>query len=105
MRQFNRAKPETAVQRLKSRTDLPPFDSAEPRKSAVKPREHSSGFIRSVNDKRLLLLAQEQQAQCMIDICISQKNARDRSIARCIAARLQSRRVFDLPWQIRRGVY
>src|SRR5438552_18262885 len=104
MRQFNRAKPETAVQRLKSRTDLPPFDSAEPRKSAVKPREHSSGFIRSVNDKRLLLLAQEQQAQCMIDICISQKNARYRSISRCFSSRLQTRRVIDLSWYISRAV-
>ena len=105
MWQFNRTKSDTAVQTLKIRTNLSPFDSAEPRESAVKPRERSSGFVRSVNDERLLLLAQEQQAQRMIDICIGQKNTCDRSVARCIAARLQSRGAFDLPGQIRRGVY
>ena len=103
--QFNRAKSDTAVETLKFRTDHPPFDSAEPRESAVKPRERSPGFVRSVNDERLLLLAQEHQAQRMIDICIGQKNTCDRSVARCIAAWLQSRRAFDLPGQIRRCVY
>src|SRR5215472_1654757 len=79
VRQFNRAKSHTVVQSLKIRFDLPPFDSAEPRESAVKPCERRSGFVRSVNDERLLLLAQEQQAQRMIDICVRQKNTCDRS--------------------------
>ena len=68
MRQVDRSKFDTAVQPLKIRTDLPPFDSAEPRERVVKPRERSSGFTRRVNDERLFLLAQEQQAQRMIDI-------------------------------------
>ena len=68
MRQVDRPTPDTAVQLLKIRTDLPPFDSAEPRERVVKPRERSSGFARRVNDERLFLLAQEQQAQRMIDI-------------------------------------
>ena len=68
MQQLDRPKPDTAVQSLKIRTDLPPFDSAEPRERVVKPRERSSGFVRRVNDERLFLLAQEQQAQRMIDI-------------------------------------
>src|SRR5215468_8552547 len=41
----------------------------------------------------------------MIDICIGQKNACDRSVARYVALWLQSRRAFDLLGQIRRGVY
>jgi hypothetical protein len=104
VQQFNRSKCQSGVQRLKFRSRRPPFDSAKPRQSAVKPRERSLGFVRSVNDDRLFLLAQEQQAQRMIDICIGQKNACDRSVARCIAARLQPRCAFDLPGQVRGGV-
>ena len=82
-----------------------PFDSAEARESAVKPCERSSCFVRSVNDERLFLLAQEQQAQSMIDICVGQKDTRDRSVPWTVAARLQFRRAFDLPGQIRGGIY
>ena len=89
---------------MKFRGYTTPFDSAEPRDRAVKPFERSSGLVRSVNDERLVLLAQEQQAQRMIDICVGQKNTCDRSVARCIAARLQPRRAFDLPGQVRGGV-
>src|SRR5882762_9195924 len=100
--QFNGSKCQVGVQRLKSRSHLPPLDSAEARENAVKPRERSSCFVSSVNDERLLLLAHEQQAQRMIDICVGQKNTCDRSVARSIAARLQRRRAFDLPGQVRR---
>ena len=103
--QFNRSKCQAGVQRLKFRSHRTPFDSAEARESAVKPCERSSCFVRSVNDERLLLLAQEQQAQRMIDICVGQKNTCDRSVARCIAVRLQMLRAFDLPGQVRRCVY
>src|SRR4029077_4405441 len=82
--QFNRSKCQAGVERLKFRSHRAPIDSAEPRESAVKPCERSSGFVRSVNDERLLLLAQEHQAQRMIDICIGQKDTCDRSVARCI---------------------
>ena len=66
--QFNRSKCQAGVQRLKFRSRRPPFDSAEARERAVKPCERSSGFVCRVNDERFLLLAQEQQAQRMIDI-------------------------------------
>src|SRR5512133_1883419 len=82
--QFNRSKCQAGVERLKFRSHRAPFDSAEPRQSAVKPRERSLGFVRSINDELLLLFAQEQQAQRMIDICVGQKNTGDRSVARCI---------------------
>jgi hypothetical protein len=39
VRQFDCPKGESAVQSLKIRTDFPPFDSAESRESAIKPRE------------------------------------------------------------------
>src|SRR5580765_4458759 len=51
--QFNRAKCQAGVHRLKFRSHRTPFDSAEPRESAVNPCEGSSGFVRSVNDERL----------------------------------------------------
>ena len=79
--QFDRSKRQAGVQRLKFRSRRTPFDPAEPRESAVKPCERSSCFVRSVNDERLFLLAQEQQAQRMIDICVGQKNTCDRSVA------------------------
>src|SRR5215204_6062902 len=73
-RQFNRSKCQAGVHNLKFRSHRAPFDSAEPGESAVKPCERSLGFSRSVDDERFLLLAQEQQAQRMIDICVGQKN-------------------------------
>jgi len=103
--QFNRSKCHAGVQRLKFRSHRTPFDSAEPRDRAVKPCQRSSGFVRGVNDKRFLLLTQEQQAQRMIDICVGQQNTCDRSVSRCIVARLQPRPPFDLQGQIRRCVY
>ena len=68
--QFYRSKCHAGAQRLKFGSHRPPFDSAEPHESAGKPSERSSGFVRSVNDERLLLLAQEQETQRMINICI-----------------------------------
>src|SRR6266480_917295 len=40
----------------------------------------------------------------MIDIRIRQENACNRTVARRVAARLQLRHDFDLPWQIRRCI-
>ena len=60
--QFNRAKTDTAVQRLEIRADLSPLDTAELREYALKPLKRSSGFICGINHERLLLLPQRRQA-------------------------------------------
>ena len=104
MWQFNGAKTDIAVQRLKIRADFSPLNAAELGKYALKPLKSSSGFIRCINDERLLLLPQQQETQRMIDISICQKNPCNRSVARWIVARLQRRHVFDLLDQIRRSV-
>ena len=74
------ARPES--ERLEFRSHNAPFDSAEARESAVKPCKDSSCFVSSVNDERFVLLAQEQQAQRMINIWVGQKNTCDRRVAR-----------------------
>ena len=104
MRQLDGAKSDAAVQRLKIRADLSPFDFAESRKYAIKPLERDSGFISCVNHQRLLLLPQEQETHRMIHIGIGQKNACNGSVARRIVARVQRRHVFDLLAQVRRRV-
>src|SRR4029077_2052811 len=58
--QFNSSKTDAVTQRLKLRADLSPFDSAEPAKDAIDPRERCSRFISCVNDQWRLLLPQQQ---------------------------------------------
>ncbi len=70
----------------------------------LEPIKRVARGVARVNQNWSLLLTQQQQAQGMVEIGICQKNPCNRAVAQRSRLRLQSRRAFNLPWQIRRGV-
>lgn len=89
---------------MKLPAGLSPFNPAERLQEEVDPAKRGLCFLARVDKKRLFLLPHENQTEGMIDICICEENAGDRTVARRDSAGLQFRRALDLPRQIGRGV-
>lgn len=79
-----------------------PFDLAKAAEQTVDPAQIVANGSRCVNDQRLFLLTQQEQAERMIDIGIGKENGRETRLA--LGARTELRTIFKLCRQIRRCV-
>jgi len=102
--QFNRTKRQSVAQGIEIARCGTPGTSTKRVEKQFEPIKCAARGVARINQNWSLLLTQQQQAQGMVEIGICQKNACNRAVAQRSRLRLQRRRAFNLPWQIRRGV-